>query len=80
MTAVEERCALTDLPKSGCAHCRTPETAAVDPGELSPDDVLDTFDARYPGRCAVRGCPIEVGDVIARLVDGSGYCCERCLP
>lgn len=77
MTALDELCPLTELPRNGCAHCRA-HPAALD--RLTGDDVGARFSADYPGGCATCDGRIRVGDVIARLRDGSGYACTECLP
>lgn len=70
----EPRCDRTDLPVSMCAHCRghdvTPSTAR---------DYEPLFTARYDGRCAECDDPIDAGERIAPLADGSGYIHEDCI-
>jgi hypothetical protein len=76
-----ERCELTELIKSQCAHCRPQaprfrEALFDDP--FSDDDTA-TFQARYSGRCEQCDGLFEVGDWIARTGD-SDYLCQDCTP
>ncbi|MFD8496295.1 hypothetical protein [Amycolatopsis sp. NPDC059657] len=70
-----ERCALSDLPKDSCSHCR--------PGGDRPPVKVDgrhrIFTAQFPGTCAVCDEPYPAGVLIARLPDSVGYagpCCR----
>lgn len=76
--APEARCEFSDLPVSGCAHCRGHSSADA-PSGLGAADVLSRFEARYDGVCEACGGRFGEGDVIARLADGSGYACGECL-
>jgi len=55
----EERCELTELPRSGCAHCH-------------PKPKPPGFHAMYEGTCPRCSGPIKVGDLI-RETDSGGY-------
>jgi hypothetical protein len=67
-----ERCELTDLEVTGCAHCRgiTGQT----PYYLT---VGYRFTAKFTSRCPVCDRGIAEGDQMAKTVDGE-YICERC--
>jgi hypothetical protein len=54
----EPRCDLTDLPVSGCSHCRPKPPA---------------FEAMYLGTCGVKSCPAPIvpGDLIRDPGDGA---------
>lgn len=74
-----QRCELTELLVSDCAHCRglsdlDPEQvpAAGGTGELGP-----LFFANYPGRCSDCREPILTGDQI-RADGAGGYLGECC--
>lgn len=78
MTADEDRCALTELPKTGCAHCLN-HADPVTPDDLGPGDLGVPFVGRFDGHCAVCGTRTAAGEVIAKLTDGSGYSCSKHL-
>jgi hypothetical protein len=70
--AAGDRCELTDLLVSDCAHCRgIAEERPIDP-ELGP-----WFAAAYPGHCARCSFPIRVGNTI-RADGHRGYLCQEC--
>lgn len=72
--ADDDRCALSELPKDSCSHCRP--RAPKPPVKVGGKYRL--IEARFPGACAVCDKPFLVGDTIARLED-SGYagpCCR----
>lgn len=73
--AVTERCDLTELPVTDCAHCRDHTEETKDRASVT---VGQPFTANHPGRCG--GCdePIHVGDEIARAAESSGYLCKEC--
>ncbi len=75
--AKELRCELTELPVSGCAHCR-PKPVVLDPGGL---ELLlgPQFTARFAGACGCCDGYINEGDTIAALIDGPGYACPECI-
>lgn len=82
----DERCFLTELIKTQCAHCRQPsrpvfaEALFTTPDSDDEDnDVVATFHARYPGWCAACERAIHEGDWIARLGSGA-YVCDGCAP
>lgn len=77
--APEERCSFSDLPVSGCAHCRGNQ-APVAGDLLTPADVGPRFTARYDGECGACAGPFEEGDTIAALLVMGGYACPGCLP
>lgn len=73
----EAECPLTELPPSQCA-CPTHRGGAA-PGEEEVETVGPAFEAAYDGRCERSDDPIRVGQMIARVADGSGYVhAERC--
>jgi hypothetical protein len=78
----EPRCPLTELPKSGCSHCRGHgDQVVVEVDALTREDVVGfTFAAGYRSICGHCGGDIGVGAQIQRLRDGSGYACPDCLP
>lgn len=77
MTATE--CPLTELPPEQCACPR--HRGGHAPGEEAIETVGQAFDAMYQGRCERCERPIEVGQSIARVADGSGYVhAGRCRP
>jgi hypothetical protein len=82
MTTVDDddRCALTELPKDGCSHCRGGRDQLAAPGHADPDELGVRFTAQYGGRCANCDGGFLPGDVIGRFRDGSGYACPDCLP
>lgn len=80
MTATEDRCPLTELPKTGCSHCRGDRSHPAEPDRVTLEEVGARFDAGYDGHCGNCGGRIRTGDVIARLLDGSGWACTECLP
>lgn len=70
-----QRCELTELLVSDCAHCRglpDPEQAAEADGELGP-----WFTAGLPGACSGCGGRIYPGDRIRATGDG-GYLAQCC--
>lgn len=77
-----ERCALTELIKTQCAHCR-PKPPPFQPAQFDdPGDDYDaastTFQAKYSGRCELCDGLFHVGDWISRTSDGDYICCD-CL-
>jgi hypothetical protein len=64
----EERCELTELIKTQCAHCRAPRRphqpqfveAVFAPTPDKDDVIVATFQAQWPGKCA------ECGDYFPR--------------
>jgi hypothetical protein len=72
--ADDDRCALSELPKDSCSHCRprTPKPPVKVGGKYR------LIEARYDGSCAVCDAPFQVGQTIARLEDGgyAGPCCR----
>lgn len=79
----EERCDMSDLFPSQCAHCRKlPDVLPTD-GLLFENETTATYD----GKCALDDShPIEVGDVIAMAIDDKGadqldvgWVCPRCI-
>lgn len=68
----EPRCDLTDLPKSGCAHC----TGATLGDE--PDTRTIRRTAEYPSRCPACSHPIEPGEVISKAPSDDYYTHEEC--
>ena len=73
----EPRCEKTELPKSGCAHCRGHETPVDVDG---PRRRGFSFTAAWPGRCVVCADRIDTGDDITRVVDSTGYAHDTCIP
>jgi hypothetical protein len=73
VSAEEERCVLSDLLKSQCAHCR-PGTVLSEyvPGELGP-----WFTARFDSSCDGCASRIHEGDTIRADGEG-GYLCQSC--
>ena len=71
----EPRCTLTELPVTGCAHCR----GINDLPELPPkwSGPLTWITAAYPGRC--QGCDDDIygGDRI-RSDGHGGWLCQDC--
>ena len=80
----EERCDLTELIKSQCAHCRGvgynreytitsgPETWPVEPDEdVYFGDMRAGAYARFPGVCPVCGDKITVGEMIEKATDST---------
>lgn len=74
----EERCELTELIKTQCAHCRSPRrpsvpqfVEAVFASTPDVDDVVvATFQAQYPGKCADCGDYFPRGATISRTRAG----------
>jgi hypothetical protein len=69
-----ERCELTELLATDCAHCRR----VADPFTALPIEYGQWFMARYHGNCTRCGEPIKPGDPI-RADSYPGYigeCCE----
>lgn len=83
--AAEPRCTLTELPVSGCAHCRDRvrgHRALRDrmhrmPRPQESFEVHYTFAARFAGRCAACDEPFPKDEEIG--VTGYGqYICGEC--
>lgn len=78
----EERCPLTELISTQCAHCRKLPDPAADLlrdifEEPAQRQTGPWFSARYEGRCSECGMAFEVGDPIRP--SGRGFvapCCE----
>jgi hypothetical protein len=71
----DQRCDITDLINSQCAHCRR----LPDP---TPRTLGRPFRADYPGHCRDCAEPYAAGDRIRRISDddGAGYigpCCQE---
>lgn len=75
----EERCDLTELFTSQCAHCKqgTRRPRMVELFEPAHHDVAYRFAAKWPGRCDACEGPFETGSYIARTLDGD-YLCGDC--
>ncbi len=77
---MDDRCPMTDLLRSACAHCRTPRRgtspqpgsaeAALNPGLYEHAYSPPVFPARYDGRCDACSERIYEGDDICMV---SGY-------
>lgn len=77
MTADADRCAVTELPKDGCDHCR-PAPARPDPA--ADGEYGSPVTAAYGGACAEEcGDRIHAGDVIRAHPDG-GWVHDGCAP
>jgi len=72
-TRDEERCELTELYISQCAHCRK----LGDP-PLRKRPGRSWFNAHYPGRCGECDNFIQVGDQIKPYGIDGGYLCRDC--
>lgn len=72
----EGRCAVTELPVDGCAHCRP---APPPPAPAADGDYGRPFRARYDGRCGDCGDGFDAGDTIA-YGPGDVVVCEGCVP
>lgn len=74
-----DRCDLTDLLPSDCAHCRmTPDPFAEPAARRTPGEVGPRFTARHPGKCGC-GESFAAGDTI-RADGAGGYlaaCCDE---
>jgi hypothetical protein len=69
-----DRCDITELLVTECAHCRKlPDLTAETPGELGP-----YFTAKWPGICS--GCKevVLAGNLIRADGTGTGYLGECC--
>lgn len=75
-----ERCPLTELIKTQCAHCRPPAAPVFahalfdSPGDTGPGPI---FAAQYAGRCGRCDGFFEEHDWICRTGTGD-YICEEC--
>lgn len=74
-----QRCELTELIKTQCAHCRPRAPRFREPLFDDPfeHDVVATFVAQYSGRCEECDGLFEVGDWISRTGTGD-YLCRDC--
>lgn len=80
----DERCDLTELITTQCAHCRAPvrhprfiEALFDTPGD-DDDTIVATFPAQYSGRCADCDSRFSGGDWISRTAGGD-YLCSGCV-
>jgi hypothetical protein len=78
-----ERCPLTELIKSQCAHCRVPPplpSFAEAPFDIPGDEedaVVAIFPAQFEGgRCALCDGYFDCGDMISRTASGEYWCAE----
>lgn len=72
----DEVCELTELRKSGCAHCLGIPDLPAEPPEPAPA-LGPWFTARQEGRCCDCRDAIEPGDTI-RASGRGGYLCVAC--
>lgn len=70
----EERCEISDLLPSDCAHCRGIKSELDFSGKLVAE-----FPALYAGKCAACDRRYEQDHRIGRTEDGD-YICRRCFP
>ncbi len=70
----EERCELTELLVSSCAHCR-PD---AEPVRRRRDYAGHPYTANYVTRCGVCGLCIDIGDPIAQDTSGGPWVHEEC--
>lgn len=70
--SVEERCELTELLVSSCAHCR-PE-----PVVRRRREPEHPYTANFVTRCGVCGLSIEIGDPIAQDGASGPWVHEEC--
>lgn len=77
-----ERCQLTELIKSQCAHCRPPAPTFTEALFVTSNDdedaIIATFPARWDGRCAQCDSFFESGDWVSRTRTGN-YLCSECV-
>lgn len=84
--SADEYCEFSDLPKSGCGHCRSnsrvlPDTMfqANEKEDGRPAHAPRTWiTAEFPGRCAKCRSKIDPGDRIG--ANDPGWICEDCGP
>lgn len=69
----DPRCALTELLKVNCAHCRGLTYLPRKADRLGPAIV-----AKYRGRCVECDGDLDPGDTIRYTEDSGGYLCVEC--
>lgn len=62
-----------------CVRCGRPAEAHAGVGRgVTPNLAVRVRKARHPGRCALDGCPVRVGDRIG-LLPGTGWAAVACI-